>query len=587
MSAPEGGAPGPERGPRPGHPAPTGPSADATAPGHGPRDPGHSPTGPAEEPGPASGPASGPGVAREAGRTTDLVGTGAGAAGATGAAEAPGGEWLQLDRRVILISTLVGAGLSFGAFVPVAVVVLGKLPPAVAIPVLAAWFVLPVLGGATAGYVRWRRTRYRVGAERAELRSGLLLVKRRSLARERIRSVDLTAHLLLRILGLVKVRIGTGEQTGGGESTLELDPVTRAEGERLRRELLERGHAPETAPEQNGELAVLDPTWMRYAPVSFVAPLLGGAAAGGLMQLSEWFGVQGEVIGWIGRLFRETPIGWLVVSLAAAALLAGVVGALALWIEMWWNYRLEREPGGTLRVRRGLFTARSLSIEERRLRGVEVVEPMGVRLFRAARVDAVATGLVQDANDQQSGHKTLLPVVPRAVADDVAARVLRETATPTRGPLTPHPPAARARRLRWALATALLPVLVLAAFGAVLDIPALLYAAGACALVLLPGAVLLALDAYRNLGHGIAGTYLLARSGTVRRSTVALQRGGVIGWTLKQSYFQRRAGLLTLTATTAAGEGAYSVYDADETEGLRFAAEAVPGLLEPFLEEGR
>ena len=95
--------------------------------------------------------------------------------------------------------------------------------------------------------------------------------------------------------------------------------------------------------------------------------------------------------------------------------------------------------------------------------------------------------------------------------------------------------------------------------------------------------MLLALDAYRSLGHGISGGYLVARSGTVRRATVALQRGGVIGWVVKQSVFQRRAGVLTLTATTAAGAGAYAVLDADASEGLGFAADAVPGLLEPFL----
>ena len=92
------------------------------------------------------------------------------------------------------------------------------------------------------------------------------------------------------------------------------------------------------------------------------------------------------------------------------------------------------------------------------------------------------------------------------------------------------------------------------------------------------------LDAYRGLGHAISGRYLVTRSGTLRRSTAALERAGVIGWTVKQSYFQRRAGLLTITATTAAGGGAYTAYDTDATEGLAFAAEAVPGLLEPFLE---
>ncbi|MDT9681411.1 PH domain-containing protein [Streptomyces sp. TRM76323] len=501
------------------------------------------------------------------------------------AAPGGGGDWRRPDRRTALVTGAAGAGVAAGGAVPAFLALSGPMGAGGALFLVAAGFLLLVVGGAAIETVRCRRTRYRVGDERVELHARLfVLERRRSLPRERIRTVDLTAPLPLRLLGLVKVRIGTGESTGGGESTLELHAVSRAEGERLRRELLRRAPGPEATARHDGELAALDPSWIRYAPVSFVAPLLGGAAVGGVMQVSEWFGAQGEVIDRIGGLFRETPVVWIVVTLTAVALCAGVVGALALWVEMWWNFRLEREPGGTLRVRRGLLTARSLTIEERRLRGVELVEPLGVRLFGAARIDAVATGLSQGADDKHDTHKSLLPAVPRTVADGVAARVLREPVPPTAAPLTPHPRAARARRLRWAVGAALVPALPLAVLGAALDVRALLYAAGATALVLVVCAAALALDAYRALGHGTAGGYLVARSGTVRRSTVALQRGGVIGWTLKQSYAQRRAGLLTLTATTAAGDGAYDVYDADESEGLRFAAAAVPGLLEPFLE---
>ncbi|MFJ2212217.1 PH domain-containing protein [Streptomyces sp. NPDC101062] len=523
---------------------------------------------------------------------------------ATGA-EAP---WRRLDRRTLLVTALVLAGVVLGAGLPTAVGMAGRMPPGEAVAWVVAGAALLVVAGTGGEYVRWRRTRYRIGPERAELHTGLFLVKRRSLARERIRSVDLTAHPLLRILGLVKVRIGTGEHSGG-ESTLELDPVTRAEGERLRTELLDRTRGePGTHPE--GMLAVLDPGWLRYAPLSFVAPVLGGAAAGGLLQISEWFGAQTQVIDWVRDRFENTPLVWTILILVAAAALAGIVGAFGLWVEMWWNYRLEREPGGTLRVRRGLLTSRSVSIEERRLRGVELVEPLGVRLAGAARLDAIATGLTQDEEDEHADNKALLPAAPRAVAHAVAARVLREAVSPTdptdprdstdptgpNGPtdtdptgqdrLTPHPRAARSRRLRWSLAAALLPVALLVGLGLLLT-DVLLPVAAACALLLFPAAVLLALDAYRNLGHGLRGAYLVARSGTVRRSTVALQRTGVIGWTVRQSLFQRRAGLVTLTATTAAGEGAYHVHDAAESEALAFAEEAVPGLLTPFLEPGK
>ncbi|MCX5344297.1 PH domain-containing protein [Streptomyces atratus] len=505
-----------------------------------------------------------------------------GEGGVTGPEAANAADWRRLDRRTVLVSALVTAGVAAGAAVPTTLGLSGRFGFGHAVAwVLAGAIVL--IGCAAAGdYVRWRRTCYRIGAERVELHTGLLLVKKRSLARTRIRSVDLTAHLLQRVLGLVTVRIGTGEHAGN-ESTLELDPVPRSEGERLRLELLERAATGTPGTHREGELAALDPRWIRYAPVSFVSPALGGAAAGAVMQVSDWFGAQGQVIDWIGDRFRDTSLLAMIVILAVAAAAAGVVGALGLWVEMWWSYRLEREPGGTLRIRRGLLTSRSVSIEERRLRGVDLVEPLGIRLFGAARVDAITTGLAKDDEEQHGDHNTLLPAAPRPVADTVAADVLRETTSPTGAPLTGHPLAARGRRLRRAFWATAAPVLVLALLGVLLT-PVLLRIAFACAVVGLPVGVFLARDAYRGLGHAISGDYLVVRSGTVRRSTAALERAGVIGWTVRQTYFQRRSGVLSLTATTAAGAGAYTAYDVDASEGLDFASEAVPGLLEPFLE---
>ncbi|MGW5419110.1 PH domain-containing protein [Streptomyces sp. NPDC003943] len=495
----------------------------------------------------------------------------------------PAEEWRRLAPRTLLAGAAVLCGVAGGAALPAYLSLsAGSRPVWQAAALVIAGAVLLVGGGSLAEGVRLRRTRYRVGADRVDLHTGLLVVKRRSLARDRIRSVDLTANPLERLLGLVKVRIGTGEHTDG-ESTLELDLVSRAEGEHLRRTLLARPAGATADSAHDGVLATLDPRWIRYAPVSFVAPLLGGAAAGAVLQVSDWFNAQAEVIHWTLDRFRDTSLTWMIVDLALLATAAGMLGALGLWIEMWANYRLEREPGGTLRVRRGLFTARSVTLEEHRLRGIALVEPLGIRLFRAARVDAVATGLAQDDDDKHADLRNLLPPAPRTVADRVAAQVLRETEPPTGAPLAAHPKAARHRRLRWALWTVLGPAALLAVLGAWLT-PALLYLAGAVAVVLAPVALLLARDAYRSLGHGVSGAYLVTRSGTFRRSTVALQRVGVIGWTVKQSWFQRRAGVLTLSATTAAGEGAYAVYDAGESQGLRFAAEAVPDLLGPFLE---
>jgi putative membrane protein len=106
--------------------------------------------------------------------------------------------------------------------------------------------------------------------------------------------------------------------------------------------------------------------------------------------------------------------------------------------------------------------------------------------------------------------------------------------------------------------------------------------AGAVSLILLPAAALLALDRYRGLGHALPGRHLVTRTGGLRRRTVTLQRDGVIGWTLRQSPFQRRAGVVTLEAVTAAGRGGYPVLDVGTQEAVALADATTPDLLGPF-----
>ena len=104
------------------------------------------------------------------------------------------------------------------------------------------------------------------------------------------------------------------------------------------------------------------------------------------------------------------------------------------------------------------------------------------------------------------------------------------------------------------------------------------------AIALVVPALALAEDRYRSLGHAFAGARLVARLGSLVRRRSILDPEGIIGWNVEQTLFQRRAGLATLIATTAAGHQHYDVEDVELGEALRFAEEVRPGLLEPFLE---
>jgi putative membrane protein len=53
----------------------------------------------------------------------------------------------------------------------------------------------------------------------------------------------------------------------------------------------------------------------------------------------------------------------------------------------------------------------------------------------------------------------------------------------------------------------------------------------------------------------------------------------VIGWRIRQSPLQRRAGLATLEAVTAAGAGGYAIPDLAAPDAVALADAAMPGLL--------
>ncbi|MEU7746887.1 PH domain-containing protein [Nonomuraea sp. NPDC049158] len=470
--------------------------------------------------------------------------------------------------------------------------------------------VLIVAGVLTYDGARLRSTRWRLTTERLELRSGIAVRQHRSIPRDRVRSVDLTADPVRRVFGLTVVKIGTGEHPGEG-TELTLDPLTRREAEELRRTLLRTGEVPLA---DGGAVAELRWAWIRYAPLSVWSFAGGALVLGALYKLLDAFGVNlfttgtaAGAWGWVtGRPWLAVPL------LVAANVVIGVAGALLLFAESWGRYRLEREPG-RLRLRRGLLTSRSLTLEERRLRGVEISEPLLLRLGGGARVKAVATGLRKAAENETEDVAALTPPLPRALAEQIAEHVMglgrsgavtplaepwqaaaSPAVSPERGATSPavspwraglvaHPTAAKRRRVVRA-------VVAVAALAALAAVPPLLWTwqggwiwPVAVLVIGLPSGLWLAADAYRGLGHALGPHHLITRSGSAARRTVALDRSGIVGWTVEQSFFQRRAGLLTLSATTAAGDGHYDVVDVGTGKGLDLAARAVPGLLEPFL----
>ncbi|HEX7303259.1 PH domain-containing protein [Lentzea sp.] len=430
-------------------------------------------------------------------------------------------------------------------------------------------------------YFHWRTTKYRITDDQVELHTGLLTRKQLAVPRDRIRTVDLTSKPGHRIFGLSAVRIGTGQQDTPGTDGLTLDAVTQQEAERLRVLLLQKGVAPrpaattsdapdaEPVPLPESEtISRLDLKWLKYAPLSLSGLVAIGALFGVLSNYADDVGLHPvqDLFEWLFERPNAGVIGTFVVGLVVA----GLVLSVPLYVLQFWNYRLTREPDGTLRVQRGLLTTRSVSVEEQRLRGVDIQEPLLVRAGKGAKAVAVTTGL-----GSKGESNLLLPPAPLAVAHQVSRDVLKVDDDPTTRTLRKHPFAA----LRRSLFRHVVPWVVIAV-GLAVWAPSW---AWPIPVAVLPFAALVGWDHYRSLGNALDDRYLVTRNNSLVRSTVALQRTGIIGWRIRRSFFQRRSGLMTIGATTAAGAGVYHVTDVGESDGLALADAAVPDLLRPFL----
>ncbi len=437
------------------------------------------------------------------------------------------------------------------------------------------------------GLLRWFTTTYRVTNEQVQVRKGLFRRQVLTIPRDRVRSVDVTAHLLHRALGLSRVKVGTG-RSDRKDDGVKLDALNATEAARLRDELLHRApsrtsqDAAAVVEPRETVLASVPGSWVRYGPFSLTGLLtvgvIGGVAGRAFNEGHVDPGQLGIVSTMLDRWERASvPVE--VLEAAIALLVLVVIASTLGYVLAFFRFRLTRNSAGTLHVTRGLITTRQTTIEERRLRGVEISEPLPLRLARGARCLAITTGL-RVGRGAERGGSLLLPPGPRAEALRVGIEVLGKK-TPLTSALTAHGRRATRRRYTRAIGGAAVIVAAILALWGLDVLPAWAWEAS---LALLPAAALLAYDRSRSLGHALIDGTLVSRRGSLVRRRSALACAGIIGWNIEQSFFQRRGGLATLVATTAAGRQQVDVQDLPLGDAVALADKALPGLLEPFRE---
>ena len=299
------------------------------------------------------------------------------------------------------------------------------------------------------GIARWFTTTYRIDAEQIQRREGVLQRSVLSVPRNRIRSVSTDARVLHRLLGLTVVKVSTGREAKG-DAEFALDAVRSDEVPGLRATLLADSlpdslEAGEDATPPERVLARWQPSWLRYSPLSFTGLAMIAAAIGVIYQTGTVAALEDSPLARQGldaaeRLGVVATVVVAVFTVLTLGVLLSVLRSLVTFGNLVLSRREDVGSGGVLHLQHGLLRVREHTFDMRRLRGGTIRQPLLVRAFGGARLDAVMTGV-----DGSGEASLLLPPCPAATAEAVLSELIGRPDV-VNGELRPHGPAATRRR---------------------------------------------------------------------------------------------------------------------------------------------
>ena len=267
------------------------------------------------------------------------------------------------------------------------------------------------------------------------IQKGIFVKKKRYIQRQRVQSIDITAGVVQRIFGMVRIDI----ETAGGNSEAEarLTAVTKAEAEAIRKELLGRATGGE---EEQSELDLEESdssdipteqgpefTWKlgteRLVAMALTSSGVGlifsavGALFGQSFQFipDEWFDNSFGFVTRLGISSVLTIIGLVFLGLLLSWAISSVIS-----IIKYGGFQIEHY-GSELVISRGLLERRQLTLQLNRITSVRLVrnllrQPLG---FVSVYVESAGGG----SKDEQAST-LLIPLVKQSDLESVLTDII-------------------------------------------------------------------------------------------------------------------------------------------------------------------
>lgn len=433
----------------------------------------------------------------------------------------------------------------------------------------------------------WRAKTWELTAEGVRLCWGMGWgpFSRRSLTipYEHIHTVSMNSSLLDRAFGLMTLDLDTGAAASEGDAS-KISGLLAGEADALRAELFrrkraaagqvkedEKGAAPaDAAPTAERPLATFSLAGRELALAAASQMSAGGQAlalvillVNGANQLIEW-GLL-DVVGKGDELMAGLApvVVPVVLVFLAIALLLGAAVSFAANLVRYAGYRVERYADRVV-VEHGLLSRSSRALAAGRVQYVAVRQGILRQLIGYAEVTAQVVAASGEKDGEPSGSVLLHPFIRMGEVDAFLAQVLPDYADVLgRAELGRLEPVARRRAvvratIWWPFAAAFAGgVFWLFGLSGLLEsagwlVCPVLFVAAVLSVVLLVGLVADALRAWGAARYGHTARELVLVTGGLTRLTVVVPRARLQHLEICANPFQRRAGVATLSARTAA-----------------------------------
>ncbi|WP_179107297.1 PH domain-containing protein [Sediminibacillus massiliensis] len=411
----------------------------------------------------------------------------------------------------------------------------------------------------TYSFLSWYRFTYRVEDDELKIEYGIIVRKKRYISKNRIQSIDLTAGIIHRIFGLVRVEV----QTAGSDNAAEagLKAVTRQNGELLRETLKNRQEPvlPEEDQPDDEKVPVAGPT----RKIDLSRLLIAATTSGGVGVFLSLFALGGsqlnqvipddffmDIYNWAVHLsiyFLVSIIFFVFVVLWLMAI-AGTI--------LKYSYFTIQKNSEEVYITRGLLEKKQLTVPLKRIQGIRIQENVLRQPFGYAAVYAEVAGGSADKDEEFS--TVLFPLLKQEeIAVFISQFVPDYSMDVEWNPL----PKRSARRF---IIRAVLPVLIV--------VSPLVYFFPFYSWVLLfvlLAAGLLGYFRYKDAGYIKKADQLAFRYRNISRETIYTKRKRIQSLSTSVHWFQSRRNLKTAFFSIASHTGmgkSFKVKDIEDSQ---------------------